>query len=114
MSQYSASQVLQVLLWETPLLLVGIVMIVVALVRRDTGRWWQLLAGAGALLVLTQLYGVFRTLAFTAIYESGMPYWLLNIPSIIMSVLTFALLVGAAVVDRPRQTGTLSDPTYRR
>lgn len=98
------------LMWSAPFLLLGAGMIAVALMRRDSGRWWQLLASAGAMALVSQMWQVVSLLAGPRLYRSGLPWWILSAPQTLLTLVTFGLLLGAVLVDRPRAAGTTRAP----
>ncbi|WP_252974496.1 hypothetical protein [Janibacter melonis] len=92
-------------MWSAPFLLLGAGMIAVALMRRDSGRWWQLLAGAGVMMLVSQMWQVISVLATPRLYRTGLPWWILSAPQTILTLVTCGLLLGAVLVDRPRAAG---------
>lgn len=100
------AELIRVFLFLAPYVVLGAAMITFALMRRDGGRWWQLLAAAGAVLISSQLVNFFVSLITPRIYDIGLPWWVLSVPQLLLALTALCLLLAAVLVDRPRTSGT--------
>ena len=97
---------LQVLLWSAPWVLIALAMILVAMLRRDSGRWWKLLAAAGAVLLVATVWDLGKTIAFTSRWFGSwdsLPTLLFQVTALIslaLHLLAVGLATAAAVLDR--------------
>lgn len=102
-------EALMSLLWQLPWVAAAIALIVIAFVKRDGGVWWKLLAAAGGVVLVEQVWNVVRPLVFSG--GSVLPFWVWTLPNFLLGLLTLALLAGAAATNRRGTPGhTLPSP----
>lgn len=91
-------------LWQTPLLLVWTGIFVLALVRKDSGRWWMATAAGSAVLLLWNiLWQVLNGILLETQTYSSAGFTLVRVIGLLMNLLGWALVAAGIFMDRTRQ-----------